>query len=101
MKSLSMAVTRGGDQVFLLPLLDLVCSTWQDLFAWSSAARPITSRGDGRDDIFVADGDRRVFIEGLAEVWERFNSTVHAYCLMSNHYHLLVETRLDGAASES
>ena len=52
----------------------------------------VTARGDGRDDVFLADGDRRVFIEGLAEVWERFNWTVHAYCLMSNHYHLLVET---------
>lgn len=52
----------------------------------------VTARGDGRENIFLADGDRHVFLEGLAEVWERFNWTVHAYCLMSNHYHLLVET---------
>jgi REP element-mobilizing transposase RayT len=28
----------------------------------------------------------------LAGVWERFNWTIHGYCLMTNHYHLLVET---------
>ncbi len=51
----------------------------------------VTARGDGRENIFLADSDRRVFLDVLAEVWERFNWTVHACCLMSNHYHLLVE----------
>ncbi|MGB5734626.1 MAG: transposase, partial [Thiohalocapsa sp.] len=39
-----------------------------------------------------ADGDRGVFLDVLDSVWERFNWVLHAYCLMTNHYHLLVET---------
>lgn len=52
----------------------------------------ITSRGDAREDIYRCDGDRRMFLALLAEVCERFNWWGHAYCLMSNHYHLLMET---------
>ena len=52
----------------------------------------VTARGDGREDIYRADGDRHVFLDLLADVRERFNWTIHAYCLMTNHYHLLVET---------
>ncbi|MEF8731221.1 MAG: transposase [Candidatus Accumulibacter meliphilus] len=52
----------------------------------------VTARGDGREDIYRADCDRRVFLDVLADVRERFNWTIHAYCLMTNHYHLLVET---------
>lgn len=52
----------------------------------------VTSRGDGREDIYRSDGDRRVFLAVLAAVCGRFNWVVHAYCLMTNHYHLLVET---------
>ena len=48
--------------------------------------------GDGRENIFRAVGDRRLFFDVLAGVWERFNWVIHAYCLMTNHYHLLVET---------
>ena len=49
-------------------------------------------RGDGREDIYLDDQDRRCFLEVLTGVCERFNLVMHAYCLMSNHYHLLVET---------
>jgi REP-associated tyrosine transposase len=59
---------------------------------FANALYHITSRGDGREDIFLTDDDRTVFLAVLAEVWARFNWTVHAYCLMGNHYHLLVET---------
>ena len=52
----------------------------------------LTSRGDGREDIYLGDGDRRVFLDLFAQVCDRFNWRAHAYCLMSNHYHLLVET---------
>jgi putative transposase len=52
----------------------------------------ITSRGDRREDIYVDDVDRQAWISVLAQVCERFNWVVHAYCLMSNHYHLVVET---------
>jgi REP element-mobilizing transposase RayT len=52
----------------------------------------LTSRGDGREDIYRGDGDRRLFLDVLADVCERFNWWGHAYCLMTNHYHLLMET---------
>ena len=52
----------------------------------------VTSRGDRREDIYHDDADRQAWLSLLAQVCKRFNWTVHAYCLMSNHYHLLVET---------
>ncbi len=52
----------------------------------------ITSRGDRREDIYDDDDDRLLFYGVLNEVYERYNWRIHAYCLMSNHYHLLVET---------
>jgi len=59
---------------------------------FAGALYHVTSRGDGREDIFRAVGDRRVFVDVLAGVRGRFNWIIHAYCLMTNHYHLLVET---------
>lgn len=52
----------------------------------------ITSRSDGWKDIFLEEGDRHVFLDVFAAVCRRFNWWVHAYCLMTDHYHLLVET---------
>ena len=52
----------------------------------------VTARGDGRENIYLSDDDRRLCLEVLGGVVQRFNWTIHAYCLMSNHYHLLVET---------
>jgi putative transposase len=59
---------------------------------FAGALYHVTSRGDGQDDIFQDDSDRELFFVVLAEVSERFNWTPHAYCLMGNHYHLLLET---------
>ncbi len=52
----------------------------------------VTSRGDGRELIYLDDKDRADCLEVLAQTVERFNWVVHAYCLMGNHYHLLIET---------
>jgi len=52
----------------------------------------VTSRGDGREDIYLSDADRAIWLGVFAEVCERFNWVCHAWCLMSNHYHILVET---------
>lgn len=52
----------------------------------------LTSRGNAREDIFDDDGDRKVFLEVLGKVVNRFNWLCHAYCLMDNHYHLVIET---------
>lgn len=59
---------------------------------FSGALYHVTSRGDRREDIFEDDDDRLMFLKALAEVVERFNWLCHAYCLMTNHYHLVVET---------
>lgn len=60
----------------------------------------ITSCGDRREDIY-RDDDREFWLEVLSFVYERFNWVVHAYCQMSNHYHLLVETVDDDFVEES
>ncbi len=52
----------------------------------------VTSRGDGRDDIYLTDRDREAWLEVLGQVCERFNWVCHAWCQMTNHYHLLIET---------
>ncbi|GLR11223.1 transposase [Chitinimonas prasina] len=59
---------------------------------FAGALYHITSRGDRREDIYLAEGDRREFLVLLGQVCERFNWRIHAYCLMTNHYHLVVET---------
>ena len=52
----------------------------------------ITSRGDGSEAIYLDDRDRVMFLNVLAHVCERFHWACHGYCLMTNHYHLLMET---------
>jgi len=59
---------------------------------FSGALYHVTSRGDGREAIYLDDADRALFLDVLAGTSEQFNWTIHAYCLMGNHYHLLVET---------
>jgi len=60
---------------------------------FSGALYHITSRGDGREDIYLDDVDRELFLAVFGEVCAQFNWLCHAYCLMSNHYHVLIETR--------
>ena len=52
----------------------------------------LMSRGDRRENIFLDDVDRHDFIKTLAEACQKTGFQVHAYCLMRNHYHLVVET---------
>ncbi|MBK9426861.1 MAG: transposase [Gammaproteobacteria bacterium] len=59
---------------------------------FSGALYHVTSRGDRQEPIFEDDEDRLAFLKILAEVVKRFNWLCHAYCLMTNHYHLVVET---------
>jgi len=58
----------------------------------------VTARGDRREDIFVDDHDRNAWLAVFSEVCRRFNWRCHAYCMMDNHYHILVET-VDGNLS--
>jgi len=59
---------------------------------FAGALYHVTSRGDGQEDIYLDDKDRESFLNVMSGVCTRFNWVVHAYCLMTNHYHLLVET---------
>ena len=52
----------------------------------------VMSRGDRREKIFLDDVDRQDFIKTLAEARQKTGWQVHAYCLMPNHYHLVLET---------
>jgi len=52
----------------------------------------VMNRGDRREPIFRDDADRRRFEETLAEAWTKTRWQVHAYVLMPNHFHLVVET---------
>jgi len=52
----------------------------------------VTSRGNARQKVFFADADRALFLNTLAAVLRRYGWICHAYCLMANHYHLLIET---------
>ncbi|MCE0721879.1 transposase [Legionella resiliens] len=52
----------------------------------------ITSRGDGQERIYISDEDRNLFLDTLSEICLRCTWVCYAYCLMDNHYHLLIET---------
>src|SRR5574340_1519954 len=59
---------------------------------FAGALYHVTTRGDGQEVIFLDDEDRQGFLDVLSEFVRDFNWVVHAYCLMDNHYHLLIET---------
>jgi len=52
----------------------------------------ITSRVNKKERIFESDQDKITFLKILDEVVTRYHFLCHAYCLMNNHYHLLIET---------
>jgi len=52
----------------------------------------VVARGTDRKDIFQTEADRRHWLELLGEFVHRFRLRIHAYVMMSNHYHLLLET---------
>ena len=60
--------------------------------AFPGAFYHITSRGNERKAVFKSKRDREKFFEYLETATERYHAVIHAYCLMDNHYHLLIET---------
>lgn len=52
----------------------------------------VTSRGNERKSVFRSRRDREKFLQYLESASERYGAVIHVYCLMDNHYHLLVET---------
>lgn len=59
---------------------------------FSGALYHVTSRGNARAAIFLDDYDRQSFLRVITEVVIRFNWLCYAYCLMDNHYHIVIET---------
>ncbi|THJ12980.1 MAG: addiction module toxin RelE [Nitrospira sp. CG24C] len=59
---------------------------------YPGAVYHVTSRGNARLDIATDDRDRAAFLTVLSHVIDRYGWLCHAYCLMDNHYHLLLET---------
>lgn len=53
----------------------------------------VTARGNERKAIFRSDADRQAFLSILSQAVDRYRLVLHAYVLMGNHYHVLVETR--------
>ncbi|WP_173918603.1 transposase [Halobacillus sp. Marseille-Q1614] len=52
----------------------------------------ITARGNRKENIFLSDYDRMKYLATIQKVKTKFRFNLHAYCLMSNHIHLLIET---------
>ncbi|HEY7219274.1 MAG TPA: transposase, partial [Candidatus Binatia bacterium] len=59
---------------------------------YDGALYHVTSRGNERKPIFKDTTDRELFLNVLSQVTQRFHWLCHAYCLMGNHYHLVIET---------
>jgi putative transposase len=53
----------------------------------------VIQRGNERKNIFISDYDRIKFFEYLAVIHIRYKVHIHTYCLMNNHYHLILETK--------
>ena len=52
----------------------------------------VTSRGNEQKEIFKSNKDREQFLHYIETAKERYGAVMHSYCLMNNHYHLLLET---------
>src|SRR5207247_381934 len=60
--------------------------------SYPGALYHVTARGNARQAIYTDDADRQMFLLVLEDVETRYHWLCHAYCLMDNHYHLLLET---------
>ncbi|MDQ6965563.1 MAG: transposase [Mariprofundaceae bacterium] len=56
----------------------------------------ITQRGNRRDDVFFSDEDRQIYLEWVHAYSKKFDVDILAYCLMSNHIHLVAVPNLEG-----
>ena len=59
---------------------------------YSGAIYHVMNRGDRREDIFRDEQDREKFLRTLTEACLKTEWQLHAYCLMGNHFHLVIET---------
>lgn len=64
----------------------------QPRFLYAGAVYHVMARGNGGDAVFVTDDDRKSFLFRLGQVCASHGWKVHAWVLMGNHFHLLLET---------
>ena len=62
---------------------------------YPGAVYHVMSRGDRREPIFHDDSDHEQFLATLGEACQKAAWEVHAFCLMPNHFHFVVETSQD------
>ena len=67
---------------------------------YAGALYHVTSRGNRRENIFVDDEDRLIWLEVFSQVCARFNWRCDVWCQMDNHYHIVVET-IEGNLSKA
>jgi len=85
--------THGVRSCLLHPP-DLSCRQSRPLrIEFPGAIYHVTSRGNRREPIYLDDGDRAAWLDVLAHAMQRFDAQVLAYCLMGNHYHVVLHTR--------
>ena len=59
---------------------------------YPGAVYHITNRGNDKKTVYKDDQDRGTFLKILSFFNKRYHWLCHAYCLMDNHYHLMIET---------
>ena len=59
----------------------------------------VYNRGVAKSLVFLDDQDKAKFIELLALVTKEFKFNIHSFCLMNNHYHLLVENKRENLSA--
>jgi putative transposase len=67
----------------------------------SGVAHHVTQRGNNRQDVFFVEADYRVYLSYLKEIAQRYGLAVTAYCLMTNHIHLLVAPEQESSLSKA
>jgi len=59
---------------------------------YEGACYHVTSRGNEKKDIFYSNADREKILEYIQSACRKFDAIIYAFCLMTNHYHLLIKT---------
>jgi putative transposase len=59
---------------------------------YAGAAYHVMARGNQGRDIYDDERDRKLWLETLGEAWAKTGWRIHAWVIMNNHYHLLLET---------
>lgn len=59
---------------------------------YAGALYHVTARGNERKPIYLEDDDFQLYLDVLGDVCNQYHWVIHAYCLMTNHYHLIIET---------